>query len=121
MAEPRKFATREQLDEYFNLHFSRLELEPSKIAKQNKHAELCGQRDDALLQLGRDLAKLDMALTPVTPPRSEPPPLPDEASESEKAERLYGNAVMLVGGTERLRRISPPIPSLPATPGDDMP
>jgi len=120
-AEPLRFQTREQLTEWFDVQFAVLERSPDPAAKSQKHFELMLKRDEALIALGRDIGALDLALTPVTPPRPEPEPLPDDATDEEKAEALYGNPVPIgVGGVGRYfgRR---PEPDPPPTPGDDAP
>lgn len=95
MPEPRRFQTLAALDEYWNLMLARVELEPAPVVRSAKRLEVVLKRDDALRALAREVeeraeAERD-ALTPRPPPRPEPEPLPADATDDERAQRLYGD------------------------------
>jgi hypothetical protein len=101
--EPRHFHTLEELNEYFNLQLSRVNLEPAPLVRKARAIELAFERDAALAEFRseqeRAKAALEAKLTP-PPPRPEPEPLSAAASDDEHAARLYGQTRVL-GRKER--------------------
>ena len=112
MPEPRRFHTLEEATEYFNLQFSRVELEPAPLVRSAKRLELTLKRDDALRALAQEIeARAEdqrAALTPPPPPRPAPEPLPSTASDDERARRLYGDRLPIQPVTRAQSAPEPP-------------
>jgi hypothetical protein len=89
----RRFHTLEELTEYFNLQLSRANLEPAPFVRKRQAIAVALARDLALAafraEQERREADLDALLTP-RPPRPALEPLPADATDEERAERLYG-------------------------------
>jgi hypothetical protein len=90
----RRFHTLEELTEFFNIQLSRANLEPAPLVRKHQAIAVAIARDLALAAFRQEQeraeAELDAKLTPGPPPRPALEPLLADATDEERAERLYG-------------------------------